>query len=664
MRIQIRTSFVFFILFLFIQASVYAQITLPKVFGDNMVLQRGIKIPVWGNSAPGAHITAELGKFSTSTTADQEGKWKLRFPIFKAGGPYELKVSEKGKPGSEIKLKGILIGDVWFASGQSNMEWEVQQAQDAENEIAKADFPEIRFLVVEHDMAVSPRADFLSGKWKVCAPENVRKFSAVAYSFARKIHKDQNVPIGIIQSTWGGTPVESWTSREKLLTSPITKTRVLTNDSLSAQSFVQDSLAQARLWAIVYNPQDNIDKIVTKPEFDDSNWPLVEMPRVIKDFGIGPYEGMLWVRKKVMLPESFSGKDLTINVGNPEMNYSFYFNGNEICKAKWNSDPTKTYTIPAAWQKKGENYITCRLAMLWNGGGFNPPADEMYISDGASKVSLAGKWSYQKGLEPTPQIHYYQYYPTLLFNAMVSPLIPYGIKGFIWYQGEANELAAYDYRKLFPMLINDWRERWGQGDLPFLYVQLANFKKAKPLPSESEWAELREAQTLTLSQPNTGMACAIDIGVADDIHPRNKQEVGRRLALNANKLVYKDNCVASGPLYKSYRKEGNRIRISFTNTAAGLVAKGAKEIAGFAISGKDKQFYWAKAAIEGKDVVVYSDKVADPEAVRYAWADNPECNLINSEGLPAIPFRTDNWPGITQKVPGRVGASNTHSQNR
>lgn len=639
-----------FIIFLFIQVQSHAQITLPKVFSDHMVLQRDLEIPVWGNSTPGAHILAELGKSRATATADRNGKWKLRFQTFKAGGPYELKISESGKPDSEIRLKGVLIGDVWFASGQSNMEWAVQQAQDADQEIASANYPEIRLLQVAHDQQLTPQQDILSGKWKVCNPVNVSQFSAVAYYFARIIHKDQQVPIGIIQSTWGGTPIESWTSRDKLLSAAITQKRALANDTLSQQHFVKDSLDLIRFWDVVYHPQNNADKIIPEPKYDDASWPVVEMPRLIKDFGIGPYEGMLWLRKKLILPESFSGKELTLHIGHPEMNYSLYFNGKEVCKTKWNSEKNHSYPIPAGWQKKGENFVSIRLAMLWSGGGLNAPAEDMYITDGAARVSLAGKWSYQKDLEPgLPKIHNYHYYPSLLFNAMVNPVIPYGIRGFLWYQGEANESEAYQYRKLFPMLITDWRKRWGQGDLPFLYAQLANFKKVKPLPSESEWAELREAQTLTLSCPNTGMACIIDIGAADNIHPTNKQEVGRRLALNANKLVYKQNGTASGPLYKSYRKEGNRIRISFTNVPAGLAARDGKKITGFALAGKDRQFHWAKAAIEGKEVVVYCDQVSDPKALRYGWADNPECNLINSEGLPAIPFRTDNWKGITQK---------------
>jgi len=657
-----RTLFVFFILSLFVQTKGYTQITLPKVFGDNMVLQRGIKIPIWGNSAPETHIIAELGKFRTTTTADREGKWQVRFPVFKAGGPYELKISESGKPNPEIRLKGILIGDVWLASGQSNMEWQVQQAQDASKEIANADFPEIRFLFVEHDKKLTPQLDILAGKWRVCNPSNAPQFSAVAYYFARKIHKDHNVPVGIIQSTWGGTPVQSWTSREKLLTSPITKTSAQANDTLTQGSFIKDSLDLVRFWDIVYHPQNNTDKIIPVPEYDDRNWQVVEMPKLINDFGSGPYEGMVWLRKKITLPESFNGKDLILNLGHPEMNYSLYFNGEEICKDIWNANPTHSYTIPARLVKSEGNSIAVRMAMLWGGGGLNPPVDEIYIADGSSKVSLAGRWLYQKNLEPAlPKIHNYQNYHALLYNAMINPVIPYGIKGFLWYQGEANDSVAYNYRKLFPMLITDWRQRWGQGDLPFLYVQLANFKKTKAFPSESEWAELREAQTLTLAQPNTAMACIIDIGDANSIHPSNKQEVGRRLALNADKLVYKQNCIAWGPLYKSFRKEGNRIRISFSDIGGGLVSKNTKEITGFAIAGKDKQFYWAKATISGNDVLVYCDKVSEPEAVRYAWADNPDCSLINSAGLPAIPFRTDAWRGITQRYRDDAGTPDIHN---
>jgi sialate O-acetylesterase len=635
-----------------LQTSVHAQISLPKVFGDNMVLQRGIKIPVWGNSTPGAFIIAKLGNVQATAKANQQGKWQVKFPVFKAGGPYVLEIFESGKPASKIKLGGILIGDVWVASGQSNMEMQVQQAKDANKEITNANFPQIRFLVVEQDKQLKPLSDIRAGRWKVCDSISVKEWSAVAYYFARKIHSDQTVPVGIIQSTWGGTPVEAWTSRDMLLTSPITKARTLSNDTLKMdpEDMAADSLSWVRIWNIVYNPQNNTDKTIPTKNYNDADWTTIEMPNVLKDFGIGYYEGMVWLRKKITLPESFNQKDLIINLGHPEMNYSLYFNGEEICKNMWNSNATHSYTIPARLLQRGENIIAVRVTMLWGGGGLNPPAKDLYITDGASKFSLAGKWLFKNDLETAfPKILNYQYYPTVLFNAMINPIIPYGIKGCIWYQGESNASAAYDYRKLFPMLITDWRRRWQQENLPFLFVQLANYMKTKPLPSESEWAELREAQTMTLSLPNTGMACTIDVGEANDIHPKNKQEVGRRLALIANKMVYKQSVIASGPLYKSLRKEGSRIRISFTNIGSGLSTKDGRELTGFSIAGKDKKFYWAKAIIEGNEVIVSFDTVAEPVAVRYAWADNPECNLINLEGLPAVPFRTDDWKGVTQK---------------
>nr|WP_321485317.1 sialate O-acetylesterase [uncultured Draconibacterium sp.] len=634
-------------------ALVSAQISLPKVFGDSMVLQRDLEIPVWGNSSPEATIIAELGNAKATTKADNDGKWMLRLPKFKAGGPYTLKIYEKGKPAEGIVLKGILVGDVWLASGQSNMEWQVQQAKDADQEIANAKFPQIRFLVVDHSKEIKLQSDISSGKWEVCDSANVNEFSAVAYFFSRKIHRDQNVPIGIVQSTWGGTPIEAWTSREMLLTSPITRESTLAMDTLTLdrRDLVADSLSWVRIWEIVYNPQNNADKILTAADYDDADWTEIDMPNVLKNFGIGSYEGMVWLRKKITLPESFAGKDLTISLGHPEMTYSLYFNGKEICKNIWYSDSTHSYTIPASLvQQTGENTIAVRIAMLWGSGGLKPPADGLYITDGDSSISLAGKWLYQKDLEPSfPKILNYQYYPTVLFNSMINPLIPYGIKGFIWSQGESNAAAAYDYRELFPMLIKDWRQHWQQGNLPFLFVQLANYMERNSLPSESEWAELREAQTMTLSQPNTGMACAIDIGEAGSIHPVNKQEVGRRLALIANKMVYQQDGVASSPMYKDFHKEGNRIRIRFSSIGSALSTQDGKEVTGFAIAGSDKQFHWANAMIEGNEVIVHSDKVAEPVAVRYAWADNPECNLINSEGLPAVPFRTDDWKGIPEK---------------
>jgi sialate O-acetylesterase len=640
-----------YILFLLVSViSVVPQVSMPRVFSSHMVLQRDIEIPVWGNAPTETQITAVLGDIQTKGIAGENGKWMLHLPPFKAGGPYKLVVFQTGKPDQKIEFDDVLVGDVWLASGQSNMEWQVQQANDATKEIKQANHPNIRFFFVAHNKSVKPESDILSGSWKVCDSVNIKTSSAVAYYFARKIHTDINVPIGILQTTWGGTPIEAWTSKEMLLSSPITRSTVLVNDSVTGQYFVKDSLDLVHFWDIVYLPKNQTEKTVTQLSYDDSKWTRVKMPSVLKTSGISFYEGMIWLRKIVDIPASFATKDVSIHLGHPEMNYSVYINDKEICKTIWNANENHTYTIHAGLLHTGKNIIAVRMAYLWGGGGFNPPAEEMYVSDGNTKLSLAGEWKYKKELEPSlPKIHNYHYYPTYLYNAMLNPVIPYGLKGFLWYQGEANDTLAYNYRTLFPMMINDWRIRWQQGYLPFLYVQLPNYKKRQTEPMESEWAELREAQAMALVQPYTGMACTIDLGDAKTIHPTNKQDVGLRLALLADKVAYQKNIIASGPLFSSYKIEGNMIRISFSGRGSGLKTNDNQYPREFTIAGADKKFYHAKALIIGDELIIKSDKVANPVAVRYAWCDNPDSNLINAEGFPAIPFRTDAWKGLTQK---------------
>lgn len=638
------------LLFLVLSISVSAQISMPKVFSNHMVLQRDIEIPIWGNAPVGAEITARFGNIQIKGIADENGKWMLHLPPFKAGGPYQLVVFQSGKPEQRIKFDDVLVGDVWLASGQSNMELQVQQAKDAAKEIKQANYPTIRFFFVAHNKSIKPEADIAGGSWQLCDSVNIKTASAVAYYFARKIHADINVPIGILQTTWGGTPVEAWTSKEMLLTSSVTHDKVIANDTVNLTHFVKDSLDLIRFWDIVYHPQNKTDKTITQPSYNDAKWSEVVMPSVLKTSGIPYYEGMVWLRKVIELPADFNTETVTLHLGHPEMNYTVYINGNEICKTIWNASPTHNYPVPAKFIHKGKNTLTIRMAYLWGGGGFNPPAQEMYISDGNSQISIAGNWKYKKDLEPSlPRIHNYQYYPAFLFNAMIKPLIPYGLKGFLWYQGEANDSLAYNYRTLFPMMITDWRIRWKQAYLPFLYVQLPNFKKRQAEPMESEWAELREAQAMALAQPNTSMVCTIDLGVADNIHPTNKQDVGVRLALATEKSVYGKKCVASGPMFSNYKVVGNTVSISLSETGSGLKTTDNLSPREFTIAGADKQFYKATAQIQGNEIIVSSDKVTNPVAVRYAWSDNPDCNLINIEGFPTVPFRTDNWKGITQK---------------
>ncbi|HJV78605.1 MAG TPA: sialate O-acetylesterase [Paludibacter sp.] len=639
-------------IFLFFTLSVLAKahVSMPKVFSSHMVLQRDMDIPIWGNAPAGTEITAQFGNTQTKGITDANGKWMLHLPKFKAGGPYKLVVSQTGKPGPKIVFDDVLVGDVWLASGQSNMELQVQQAKDAAKEIKQANYPNIRFFNVPHNKSVKLETDILGGSWTVCDSVSIRTVSAVAYYFARKIHTDINVPIGILQTTWGGTPVEAWTSKEMLLASPITRDKAIANDTVNPTHFVKDSLDLIRFWDVVYHPKNETDKIVTRPSYNDSKWAEVNMPSVLKTSGIPYYEGMIWLRKEIELPADFKTETAILHLGHPEMNYSVYINGNEICKTIWNASPIQNYPVPAKFIHSGKNLLSVRMAYLWGGGGFNPPANEMYITDGNGQISIAGNWKYMKDLEPSlPKIRNYHYYPSYLYNAMLNPVIPYGLKGFLWYQGEANDSLAYNYRTLFPMMITDWRIRWKQDYLPFLYVQLPNFKKRQAEPMESEWAELREAQAIASAQPNTGMVCAIDLGVAEDIHPRNKQDVGFRLALQAEKMVYGKQGIVSGPAFRSFRIEGNTIRISYSEIESGLKTKDNSFPREFTIAGADKKFFNATAQIQGNEIIVSSDKVPNPVAVRYAWSDNPDCNLINAEGFPAIPFRTDAWKGITQK---------------
>ena len=623
-------------------ASVNAQVRLPKIFSSNMILQRDQAIPVWGSAKPGSQVVVVLNGKRAKTTAGTDGQWRLNLPAMKAGGPHTMSVFEGNNTEPAFDFSNVLLGDVWLASGQSNMEWQVQQSANAPVEIKNANYPSIRFFNVPHSPKVNPQDSLSGGSWVAMDTAGVKTASAVAYFFARDLHAAINVPIGIVQSTWGGTPVEAWTSKDKLLSSTITREKVLQNDSISPKHFVQDSLDLVRFWEIVYQPQQKIDLTVPKIDYNDSDWSAVNMPVTLKGMNLPGYEGMVWLRKTINIPSSMVGKDLTIELGHPEMNYSLYFNGEVLAKNVWNANLTHHYTLPAKSVKSGINLISVRMAFLWQGGGFNPPAEKMYVTDGETKLSLAGSWKYKKDLEPMiPTIKNYHRYPAFLYNGMINPVVPYGLKGFIWYQGEDNVSAPLDYRSTFPMLMADWRSRWNQGDLPFLYVQLANFMKQDPNPTESDWAVLREAQTLSLKQPKTAMATIIDIGEADDIHPKNKQEVGRRLALLAKRKVYGEKIQASGPMYKSHQINGGKIRISFSEIGAGLSTSDKGSLKGFAVAGTDKKFYWAKAVIDGNSVIVSSDEVKSPVAVRYAWADNPDCNLINKDGLPAIPFRTD-----------------------
>jgi sialate O-acetylesterase len=624
-----------------------------------MVLQRDTRLPIWGWADQGEKVTLSfLGKSYTAKPG-KDGKWMVTLPATAAGGPYEMTI--KGK--NTITIRDMLVGDVWLGSGQSNMEWHLSQTvNNYKEEIAKANFPQIRLFDVKNTIAITPQQEMASDGWKPCNPENIGSFSAVAYFFGRDLHQQYQIPIGLITSDWGGTPAEAWTSATALKTMPDFKPLVekaekgagtLTKD-------MQEYNEKMALWQKEFGGAKDRGylpdgKTWADASVDASTWPQMNLPAIWEQPGILPdFDGVVWFRKELTLTEAEAGKPLSLHLTTIDDDDITWFNGVEIGRTK-GYDVPRHYYVPPSLVKAGRNLITVRVTDTSGGGGIYGNEDELVAEVGGKILPLSGKWAYQtatdiRSLPKRPATMFNQNAPTALFNAMIAPLIPYAIKGAIWYQGESNTPRAYQYRTLFPTMINDWRQRWGY-DFPFLFVQLAGYMKDKAAPADYEWAELREAQTKTLSLPRTGMAVTIDVGDPADIHPRNKQDVGKRLALAARSVAYGDKQVVySGPTFESMTIDGSRIRIKFNNLGSGLWVKDQYGyVRGFAVASADKKFVWAKGYQDGNEIVLYSEPNTTPVAVRYNWGNSPDGNLYNKEGLPAVPFRTDTWPGITEK---------------
>ena len=640
-------------------SAAFANVRLPAAIGDNMVLQQGKKVTIWGWAEPNEQLRVSVS-WSTmrwGVAADKDGKWMFKMSPPVVGGPYEMTISGN----DTVKIKNILVGEVWVCSGQSNMQWPVSQSVNAEQEIAGAGYPNIRLFTVERKVAEQPQAD-CRGSWIPCSPQTVGDFSAVAYYFGRELHRQLNVPIGLIHTSWGGTPAEAWTSARVLKTLPDYKgvMEEIEQVRVNAQPFQEKYQQQLIEWQKKIDLSTSEGKGCTAADFDDGSWEQMELPKHWEQAGLADFDGLVWFRKDVNVPQSWAGRELLLELGPIDDMDTTYVNGTRVggfeSPGHWTT--ARKYKIDPAVINPGRNVIAVRVIDTGGGGGIYGNPDQMKFGPAGAAgevISLAGSWRYKKAFDlksmpasPAPPLAVNNpNAPTSLYNSMIAPLIPYGIQGAIWYQGESNAGRAYQYRKLFPAMIQNWREDWGQGNFAFLFVQLANFLPVKPEPGESEWAELREAQLMTLSLPNTGMAVAIDIGDAADIHPKNKQDVGRRLALWALAKTYGKQVLYCGPLYKSMKLEGNKVLLNFDHVGGGLVAK-TEPLTGFAIAGADRKFVWADAKIaEGNVIVVSSDKVPEPAAVRYGWADNPLCNLYNKAGLPASPFRTDDWPGLT-----------------
>ncbi len=652
----------FLLLPLFAASPTLATVRLPALVASHMVLQRERPLLLWGWAAPGERVSLTFrGKTYAATAPDASGRWQATLPPTPAGGPFTLTVKAR----NTIVLNDILVGDVWLASGQSNMQFKVkdqpggyQAVQNADAEIAASNWPRIRLFTVAQTVAYRPQADVAGSGWLVCSPATVSAFSAVAYFFGRELHQKYQVPIGLLVSSWGGTPAEAWTSADGLKTLPefgatvadfAKRTTSLPADQQAAEARQQAFFKSIRTYDQGYLPNG---QTWTAPDFDASAWPQMSLPGVWESTpGLNTYDGIVWFRKEIDLPAALAGQPLTLSVGQVDDADSTFFNGVKVGSTT-GYDARRTYQVPAALVRPGRNVITVRVLDTGGGGGIWGDPTALSLRGAGLTLPLAGLWQYQVGVAqknlPVPLFPGgASQAPTSLFNGMIAPLIPFALKGVIWYQGESNAERAEQYLTLFPALITDWRRHWG-ANFPFLFVQLANFRAAKPEPAESDWAELREAQAKTLALPRTGMATAIDIGNPDDIHPHNKQAVGHRLALAARHVAYGDKTVVySGPSYTGMVLAGNGIRLKFENIGTGLTAKNTTALQGFAVAGADHKFYWANARLEGNEVLVQSEQVKNPVAVRYDWADNPNGTLINKQSLPALPFRTDTWPGIT-----------------
>jgi sialate O-acetylesterase len=621
-----------------------AEVSLPKIFSDNMVMQQDRPVRIWGWADEGEKVTVSFNGQTIKSTSDKNGNWQVKLESMPAGGPYKMTVQAKNK----IEFRNILIGEVWICSGQSNMEWTVSNSNNVDQEIANADHPDIRLFTVKRALSSVPKEDLLEGEWQICNSSTIERFSAVGYFFGRELNKSLDVPIGLINTSWGGTVSETWTSRGTIEKFSEFSDKLAELEKTDLEKLYDAAIRELREGDGDLGMNEKWYMHSSVPAY----WQKMTIPQRWEAAGLKDLDGIVWFIKEITLTEEEAAKGLILHLGPVDNSDNTYINGIQVGSIERIPDKVREYKVAPEVLKSGKNIFCVRVTDYGGGGGIWGKQDEVYYVIGDNKrISLAGEWSYQIGRSEMPKIVLVgpNSYPTLLYNAMINPLIPFTIKGAIWYQGESNAGRAYQYRDIFPAMITDWREHWGQGDFPFLYVQLANFKKAPEEPGDSDWAELREAQTMALKLPNTGMAVIIDIGEADNIHPRNKQDVGYRLAQNAKKIGYGQDIVYTGPLYKSMKTEGTKIRISFSNIGSGLMIKDRYGyLKGFSMAGKDKKFVWAKAYIDGDDVYVFSDAIEKPVAVRYGWADNPDdVNLYNKEGFPASPFRTDDWPGVT-----------------
>ncbi len=624
---------------------------LSPLFGDHMIVQRNRPNLFWGWTLAGETVRVSLGDQSAQTTADNDGRWQVSLTPLYPGGPYTLTVEAT----TRVEIQDILPGDVWLCSGQSNMNFPLADARDGAAEVAAADHPTIRFFKMPQRVRYSPEL-LPRGAWSLCTPESVTRegFSAVAYYFARKLHAETGVPIGIVQAAVGGTPAETWISPESLRPLGDFDRELAEIDRLRAQAGPEYG-NYIMHW---YDEHDigSRDPSWADPSTSDSDWKNISVPGVFKFLGLNDVPAVVWLRKEIELPDPLPPGVTRLHLGSVEKMDTAYLNGRWIGASAWVENP-RSYTIPADVLKPGKNLLALRLFKLKSAESFlsAPETLQLELSDGR-RIALAGDdWRARVSVDARPPhplplgFDNWPTMPSVLHHGMIRPLAPMALSGVLWYQGEANAERARQYRRLLPALIADWRRTFQQPGLPFYIAGLPAFMKRSSKPADESWSELREAQAQTARKiPHTALAVTIDTGDADDIHPIDKRPVGERLALLALASHYKKSVIAHGPELTRVEVLPGALRLHFTHTDGGLELRENLSPA-FALAGEDRRWFWATAKVDGETLLVSSADVPHPVAVRYAWQSNPPATLFNGAGLPAAPFRTDDWPGITQQ---------------
>jgi sialate O-acetylesterase len=620
-----------------------------RLFSDGAVLQRGRPIPVWGWASPNTRITVSLGGQTRAGTADASGAWRVSLPAMRAGGPYEMTIAG----GSErLTVRDILLGDVWVASGQSNMEWPVASSVNAPVEIARGTDSKLREFAIPHSYSDKPELEVTGGSWAHADPQHIGSFSGVAYFFARDLRRSIDVPIGIIHTSWGGANIETWMSRRALGMAASEWQAMIDKDRARTDSM--RAALEAKIGALPSTDAGlvNGQAVWADPMLPDESWASIETPALWESVGYDGMDGVAWYRTSVTLSDEDLRQPIRLSLGPIDDSDITWVNGVEVGRTTQRYAEPRLYSIPASALRAGKNVIAVRVHDTGGGGGIYGAPATLYVDIGGVRRSLAGTWRFKVGavsFEPDGQR--INKIPTVLYNRMIHPILGFPIAGVIWYQGESNAnnvQQAAEYRRLFSALITSWRREWRGSSpaFPFLWVQLPNYGAvdSEP-PAVAPWATVRESQQAALTLPNTGQVVAIDLGAADELHPRNKQDVAARLALKAREVAYREHVVSSGPTYRRHATQGNRVTIEFSNLGGGLVSRAADDrITGFAIAGADHRFVWANAKLDGNRVIVWSDRVPRPVAVRYLWSNSPTAPaLYNRDGLPAGPFRTDAW---------------------